>query len=332
MRRTFHALPTLMSLPRLLLVDDVPANLRALVDLLRDGYELQFATSGGDALTLLQADPKPDLILLDVMMPVMDGYAVCRELKRRPATQHIPVVFITALDAPHDEVLGLEVGAADYITKPFEPDVALARVRNQLRQKFAADGLRASASNTSTRAHNVFRQQGGVWELGFQGGTRIALRDMLGLQYLQYLLRHPQRFFSVEEIVFLASPRERERLFEHASTYLDEHSLRCYRLRTQQLLDEDAPENGGAVNAESIDRLLGELRRTGILASDTPRAIDARERLRKSIGNAIRRAIGEIANHDPALASHLQHPTLRMGYALVYAPTVSVTWCTSAEW
>jgi len=313
---------------RLLLVEDVPANLRVLIGLLRDRYELQFSTSGKDALALLRSNPKPDLILLDVMMPEMDGYAVCREIKRQPATQHIPVIFITALEEAQDEVLGLEAGAADYITKPFEPDVALARIRNQLRQKFATDNLRASLSASGIEAENIFRNMNGIWEIGFQGGGRFQLRDILGLAYLQYLLAHPARYLSVEELVFLASPREREKIFQSAAARIDESSLHYYQLLTQQVVTPQTSLERCAALPGSIDQLLGELRRTGILASDAPHAIDDRERFRKSVGNAIRRAIGEISNHDPALASHLQYPVLRLGYELVYAPDVPVAWTT----
>lgn len=125
----------------ILLVDDVPANLRTLTDLLSAHYRLRFATSGLQALQLLKADPLPDLILLDVMMPDMDGYAVCREIKRWVTTQHIPVIFLTALDEDNDEVLGLEVGADDFITKPFKPEIVLARIRNLLRRHAHAKPL-----------------------------------------------------------------------------------------------------------------------------------------------------------------------------------------------
>ncbi|MCX7144659.1 MAG: response regulator [Sulfuritalea sp.] len=117
----------------LLIVDDVPANLAVLGDLLREaGYRVKAATSGPVALRYAAMEPQPELILLDVMMPEMDGYQVLIRLKQDPATRDIPVIFLTALDNARDEERGFQHGAADYIAKPIKPDVVLARVRSQL--------------------------------------------------------------------------------------------------------------------------------------------------------------------------------------------------------
>lgn len=316
--------------PRLLLIDDVPANLHALVDLLAGSHELQFATSGKEALRLLQTTPLPDLILLDIMMPDQDGYAVCREIKRQVATRHIPVVFITALDERSDEILGFEAGAADYITKPFAPDVVMARVRNQLRHKFALDALRDLARGQQPVAENLFRAHPAGWEIGFSGQPHFQLRDMLGLAYLQCLLAHPGRYFSVEEVVFLAVAKEREAILQRATGHIDAHSLQYYRQLTKEVLEgrqrQEGPPVAGTLLSGMIEQLMGELRRAGILGNDSLLAIDDRERYRKSVGNAIRRATREIAEHDLALASHLQFPNLRLGYELVYAPEMPVFW------
>ena len=117
--------------PRLLLVDDEPTNLQLLRQVLQADYRLLFATDGARALQLAK-EQRPDLILLDIMMPGMDGYAVCETLKSQPLTAHIPVIFITALTDIHDETRGFDVGAVDYITKPVSPPVVRARVRNHL--------------------------------------------------------------------------------------------------------------------------------------------------------------------------------------------------------
>jgi CheY-like chemotaxis protein len=319
--------------PSLLLVDDDPPYLRLLVAMLAEFYEIQMATSGGEALRLLQQQPLPDLILLDIMMPAMDGYAVCREIKRQVSTQHIPVVFITALDEKTDEILGFEAGATDYIAKPFEPDVVLARVKNQLRHKFALDSLRDKVNGAGAGADdtsNVFRAMGSSWQIGFHGQPRFQLKDMLGLAYLQCLVAHPGRYFSVEDVVFLAVPKERERLLTCARSRIDDSSLNHYRQLTQKVIEnrrQQAPHSGlSAITTTSVEQLLGELRRAGILASDVASAIDDRERYRKSVGNAIRRAIREISEYDLALASHLQFPTLRLGFELVYSPEMPVFW------
>lgn len=118
---------------QILIVDDVAVNLSVLGELLHaSGYQVRVATSGRTALRLAVQDPQPALILLDVMMPEMNGYQVLAALKQNPATQDIPVIFLTALDNSSDEERGFQHGAADYIAKPIKPDVVLARVRNQL--------------------------------------------------------------------------------------------------------------------------------------------------------------------------------------------------------
>ena len=117
--------------PRLLLVDDEPTNLQVLRHILQADYRLLFATDGERALQVAR-EQRPDLILLDVMMPHLDGYAVCRVLKADAATAAIPVIFITALTDSQDETAGFDVGAVDYITKPVSPPVVRARVRTHL--------------------------------------------------------------------------------------------------------------------------------------------------------------------------------------------------------
>ena len=127
----------------LLIVDDVPANLSFLGDLLHDaGYQVKAATSGRAALRYAAQNPQPALILLDVMMPEMDGYQVLAALRKDPVTCDIPIIFLTALDNARDEERGFQHGAADYITKPIKPDVVLARVRSQLLARIAGNWLR----------------------------------------------------------------------------------------------------------------------------------------------------------------------------------------------
>lgn len=122
-------------LPLVLLVDDVLTNLFGLVKVLKDSYRLKTANSGEDALQLANAPEKPDLILLDVMMPGLDGYEVCRYLKDNPATRDIPVIFITAKGEVSDQEYGFNLGAVDYITKPFELPIVRARVRTHVHLK-----------------------------------------------------------------------------------------------------------------------------------------------------------------------------------------------------
>lgn len=125
----------------LLVVDDTPQNLSLMSDLLDSSYHVKLAPNGARALKIAASTP-PDLILLDVMMPEMDGYAVCNALKADPATHDIPVIFLTAMDTQQDEERGLSMGAVDYIAKPISPAILLARVRNQLALKDAANQLK----------------------------------------------------------------------------------------------------------------------------------------------------------------------------------------------
>jgi CheY-like chemotaxis protein len=116
----------------ILLVDDAPANIQIAREILKDTYKTRIATSGAKALELVKVTPPPDLILLDVNMPEMDGYEVCTRLKADPTTRDIPVIFLTAMTEVRDETKGFDVGAVDYIHKPFSPPVVLARVQTHL--------------------------------------------------------------------------------------------------------------------------------------------------------------------------------------------------------
>lgn len=125
-----------------LIVDDTPENLTVLGETLRPHYRVRAAISGERALHAVTIDTLPDLILLDIMMPDMDGYQVLQTLRAKAATRDIPVIFVTAMDSVAGETRGLELGAVDYITKPFNPDVVLARVRTHIELAEARARLR----------------------------------------------------------------------------------------------------------------------------------------------------------------------------------------------
>jgi putative two-component system response regulator len=126
----------------ILVVDDTPDNLTLMSGLLKDEYRVKVANSGERALKIAQSESPPDLILLDIMMPEMDGYEVCRRLKADDNTRHIPIIFLTAKTEVVDETLGFELGASDYITKPISPPIVLARVETHLAIKRVQDFLR----------------------------------------------------------------------------------------------------------------------------------------------------------------------------------------------
>jgi phosphoserine phosphatase RsbU/P len=124
-----------------LVVDDAPANLHAVHSILKNDFKVRVATSGAKALELVMVKPYPDLILLDVMMPEMDGYEVCSILKATPEMRDIPVIFLTGKTEADDETKGFEVGAVDYIHKPFSPAVVRARVHTHLGLREAREQL-----------------------------------------------------------------------------------------------------------------------------------------------------------------------------------------------
>ena len=126
---------------KILIVDDTPVNIRVLVEALKNDYKLSIATNGKVALNYAMSDQPPDLILLDIMMPELDGYEVCKRLKAQEQTKDIPIIFITAMSEEHSETQGLELGAVDYIIKPINQKIVKARVRTHLELKKHRDHL-----------------------------------------------------------------------------------------------------------------------------------------------------------------------------------------------
>jgi putative two-component system response regulator len=133
---------TYVDKPTILVVDDAPDNLSLMSGLLKDLYKVKIANNGERALKVATTGTPPDIILLDIMMPVMDGYETCRQLKENQQTKDIPVIFLTAKAEVEDEMKGFELGAVDYITKPISPPVVLARVNTHLQLKKMRDYLK----------------------------------------------------------------------------------------------------------------------------------------------------------------------------------------------
>jgi putative two-component system response regulator len=150
--------------PTILVVDDTPDNLTLISGLLKDTYKVKVANSGERALKAVQGDGRPDLILLDIMMPGMDGYEVCRRLVADPATSDIPIIFLTAKSQVEDETMGFELGAADYLIKPVSPPILMARVKTQLSLK---------AAEVFLRDQNTFLEA----EVQRRGGSNAAIHE-----------------------------------------------------------------------------------------------------------------------------------------------------------
>jgi len=131
--------------PTILIVDDSPENIALISSLLKSSFRIRVATDGQTALRLVSAAALPDLVLLDVEMPGLDGYEVCRRLKGDPRTSEVPVIFLTARSDVDDEKTGFELGAVDYITKPISPAIVSARIRTQLQLKASRDFLRSKS-------------------------------------------------------------------------------------------------------------------------------------------------------------------------------------------
>lgn len=158
----------------LLLVDDTPENLTVLGEILMPHYRVRVASSGARALAAATSDPRPDLMLLDVMMPEMDGYEVISRLRADPRTRELPVIFVTALDSTEDEAHGLELGAVDYITKPVRPAIVLARVRGQLELKEARDRMRDQNAWLEAEIARRMRQNQVVQDVSMRALASIA--------------------------------------------------------------------------------------------------------------------------------------------------------------
>lgn len=137
----------------ILIVDDHPINIEALSIILGEDYTILVATNGAEALKV--ATEQPDLILLDIMMPDMDGYEVCRRLKSAPAISGIPVIFVTGKDDPEDEIKGLSLGAVDFFIKPMHTAITLARIKTHLELKQVRDELQEVNRILKQQVRNV---------------------------------------------------------------------------------------------------------------------------------------------------------------------------------
>ena len=160
--------------PTILVVDDTPDNLVLMSELLKDSYRVKVAIEGERALRIAASDDPPDLILLDIMMPGIDGYEVCRRLKADERTRDITVIFLTAKVSVEDEGHGLAVGAVDYITKPISPPIVLARVKAQLALKASADFLRDQNTFLENEVLRRTREVSAIQDVAIQAMAALA--------------------------------------------------------------------------------------------------------------------------------------------------------------
>jgi diguanylate cyclase (GGDEF)-like protein len=181
------------SKPVILIVDDTPTNIQVLAEALRAEHRVKVAASGKAAFEVIAKQGLPDLILLDVMMPDMDGYEVCRRLKEDPATQKVPVIFVTARNDTVDEELGLKLGAVDYIAKPFHLPIVLARVRNHIQLKRKTDLLESLAlldglTNIPNR-RRFDEHLESEWKRGIRSGAPLSI-IMIDIDFFKHYNDH----------------------------------------------------------------------------------------------------------------------------------------------
>jgi CheY-like chemotaxis protein len=332
---------------RILIVDDQPADRRLVEAMLEPyGYEISAVSSGEEALERLKAE-SPDVVLLDVVMPGMSGYDVCRSIRANEMTAFLPVVMLTA-DAEQDKIAGLEVGADDFITKPLDRREVVTRVRSLLRIKSFHDTIARQASelaelNRTLEARvaaqvteilalrglggtALFKREGELWTIAFEGAA-FRLRDTKGLRYIGALLSEPGRERHALDLIAADQPDEgmRRAAGGDAGPILDAEAKAQYRERLDELAEDlrDAEQNDDAERASHaeqerqllVEQLAGAV---GLGGRDRRAASDA-ERARVNVTRAIKNVLDRIAENSPALAEHFG-ATLRTGQFCAYVP------------
>ncbi len=332
------------TLAKILIVDDEPHNVDILEQELEDlGYQTLSAASGQEALAQVAAE-SPDLILLDVMMPGMDGFTVCRLLKEKKETQLIPVVFMTALGENEHRIRGIKSGGYDFFTKPPDQQVLLARIQNAVEMKQALDRRLKEQSPPD----KTFHQEGEYWTIAYQGKV-VRVKGTDGLHYIAYLLRYPHREIHVLELVASVegplegstpvSPKEKEAAarpdlkvqlgFGDAGPILDPQAKAAYKHRLDELMTEltDAQrcnDLGRIVKVEEEREFLTrELSQAvGLRGKDRPMGSPA-ERARVNVQRAIKAALEKLSIAHPALGRSLVS-TINTGMYCSYTPDVRI--------
>jgi DNA-binding response OmpR family regulator len=328
------------TLAKILIVDDEPLNVDLLEQELEDlGYQTMSATNGQDALAKATAEA-PDLILLDVMMPKMDGFTVCRLLKEKEATQLIPVIFMTALGEKEHRISGIKAGGYDFFTKPPDRQVLHARIQNAVEMKQAVDRkLKEHGALAQT-----FHQEGEYWTLTYEGKV-VRVKDSAGLHYLAYLLRYPHRRIHVLELIAaMEGPPEGLVGQRHLATqedlpirvglgdageFLDPQAKAAYKTRLRELQEtlEDAQADNDvgriAKAQEEMELLTHELLRSLRLGGKSRRAASSTERARINIQRSIKITVEKVAEYHQTLGAYLAH-TIHTGTYCSYSPDVRI--------
>jgi DNA-binding response OmpR family regulator len=343
----------------ILVVDDDPKHLRLVDALLQPrGYTVVTSSDGAEALDQVSR-AYPDLILLDVMMPLVDGFEVCKLLKDHPATRLIPVVMMTALDRMEDRIKGIDAGADDFLTKPVHRDELLARVRTSLRLKRAIDATLDSLRQEAPQLpppearDAVFRQEGDYWTLAYQGSV-CRLKDLKGLHYLAFLLARPGEACHVIELVTAVDhpqvppvtsashARSADQGATHAlrvgglgdaGTVLDPQAKAAYKRRLEELQADVAEAQRWhdltrATTAQAeIEFLTAELAAAVGLGGRDRRVASSAERARLMVTKAIRAALPKLRDNHPALGHHLA-TSITTGTFCTYTPnpTTPLSW------
>jgi len=332
---------------RILIVDDQPQDRRLIQAILEPyGYEIRCAASGDEAVHLIETDP-PDLILLDVVMPEMNGYDVCRQVRAAEATRLLPIVMLTA-SRDQDKVAGIEVGADDFIVKPIDRHELLARVRSLLRIKSFHDTIARQAAELAELNRTledrvaaqvaeilslrglggtaVFRREGELWTIAYEGPA-FHLRDTKGLHYIAALLGEPGRERHALDLVAAEAAQDGmpRPIGGDAGPVLDAAAKSQYRERLDELAEElrEAEERHDAERAaraeDEREALVQELAAAVGLGGRDRRAASDAERARVNVTRAVKAVLERITEQSPALGRHLG-ATLRTGQFCVYVP------------
>jgi len=268
-------------LPTILIVDDTRTNIQLLAGCLKKDYRLKIAMNGLRCLELARIEPLPDLILLDVVMPEMDGYEVCRKLKANPHTQHIPIIFVTGRDSDEEEEYGLQLGAVDYITKPIRPAIVTARVSTQIMLKQKSDELRNMALHDQLtqlyNRHFLIEAANQKMAESIRHGNPLSIlmididhfkqvNDQFGhqagdsvLQAVAQVLAESNR---KEDVVARFGGEEFVALFEHCSIESAEEKAERFRDKVERLMPAGIPITASfgvaelRPNEESFEQLL----------------------------------------------------------------------------